>query len=300
MKKSLKSIAIMFAVFALFALPLVMSGCAKDRRSVTIGNKGHAEQYILAAMLQQLIEAHTDIKATVLDLSGGTPIVHEAMLAKQIDMYPEYSNSGWLYALRHEPFNGTHDEMVVELKKEYSEKFGFEWFGFYGFDNSYAIAVQKSMADVNNLQTISDIAAVSRGLKFGSNPDYYEVSGGYTALAEVYGFEFTTVDLEVGLKYIALSEGQVDAINAFTTDGSIARFELTMLKDDKSFFQEFYATTLIRNETLEKFPELREVLDKLTGQISAEEMIAMNDQVETRGRDPKNVAKEFLERKNLL
>ena len=294
MKNFLKVIAIALLVF------VVLSGCKKDEKAVTIGNKGHAEQYILAAMMQQLIEAHTDIKATVLDLSGGTPIVHEAMLAKQIDMYPEYSNSGWLYALQHDPYPGTHTQMVEALKDEYHDKFGFEWLGFYGFDDSYAIAVRKEVADEYGLRTISDIAAVSDGLRFGANPDYYEVSGGYTALAEAYGFKFETMDLEVGLKYKALAEGQVDAINAFTTDGSLARFELTILTDDLSFFQEFYATTLIREDTLQKYPELRGVLDKLTGQISAEEMIAMNDQVETEGHDPKDVAREFLERKNLL
>jgi len=289
------------AAMLLIALALTcLSACKKDEKSVVIGNKGNAEQYILASMLQQLIEKHTDIKATVLDLSGGTPIVHEAMVAKQIDMYPEYSNSGWLYALGHDPFDGSHEKMVVELKKEYSENYGFTWLGFYGFDDSYAIAVRKDVAAANDLKTISDIAAISKDLKFGANPDYFEVSGGYMALADAYGFEFQTVDLEVGLKYIALSEGQVDAINAFTTDGSLARFELTILRDDKAFFQEFYATTLIRDDTLEKYPELRAVLEKLTAQISAAEMISMNDQVETSGRDPKDVAREFLESKGLL
>jgi glycine betaine/choline ABC-type transport system substrate-binding protein len=291
-------------VFMIFAVVLFsavcLTGCGSEQKKVVIGNKGHAEQYILSSMLQQLITAHTDIKAEVLDLSGGTPIVHEAMIAKQIDMYPEYSNSGWLYALQHEPFPGSHDDMVVELKKEYHDKFGFEWFGFYGFDNSYAIAVRKETADELNLRTISDIAAISEGMKFGANPDYYEVAGGYTALSEAYGFKFDTLDIEVGLKYKVLSEGQVDAINAFTTDGSLARFELALLEDDNNFFQVFLATTLIREDTLKKYPELRPVLDKLTGQISAEEMITMNDQVETVGRDPQDVAKEFLESKNLL
>jgi glycine betaine/choline ABC-type transport system substrate-binding protein len=281
-------------------LAACLTGCSPAQKKVVIGDKGHAEQYILASMLQQLIEKHTDIKAEVLDLSGGTPIVHEAMLAKQIDMYPEYSNSGWLYALQHDPFDGSHDDMVVELKKQYHDKFGFEWLGFYGFDDSYAIAVQKETADALNLRTISDIAAISENMKFGANPDYYEVSGGYTALSEAYGFKFETLDIEVGLKYKVLSDGQVDAINAFTTDGSLARFELTLLEDDKDFFQIFLAATLIREETLKKYPELRPVLDKLTGQISAEEMIAMNDQVETAGRDPHDVAKEFLESKKLL
>ena len=300
MKKQLKGIALTVTLVVLAAAVYYTMGYQKENKAVVIGNKGHAEQYILASMIQQLIEKNTDIKATVIDLSGGTPIIHEAMVAKQIDMYPEYSNSGWLYALQHDPFDGTHEQMMVEMKKEYHDKFGFEWFDFYGFDDSYAVAVRKETSDEYNLRTISDVAAISGQLKFGANPDYYEVAGGYTALAQAYDFKFETVDLDIGLKYKALSEGQVDAINAFTTDGSLNRFELTILRDDKAFFQQFFATTLIREETLAKYPQLRPVLDKLTGQISAEEMIAMNDQVETEGRDPNDVAREFLEKKNLL
>ena len=75
---------------------------------------------------------------------------------------------------------------------------------------------------------------------------------------------------------------------------------MVVLKDDKNFFPSYYAATLIRNETLEKYPEIKDVIEKLANIISDEEMIEMNYQVEIEDRDPKDVASDFLEKEGLF
>jgi glycine betaine/choline ABC-type transport system substrate-binding protein len=106
--------------------------------------------------------------------------------------------------------------------------------------------------------------------------------------------------MDIGLKYQAIGSGEVDVINAFSTDGQINLFDLVILEDDKNFFPSYHCATIVRTETLEKYPEIAEVLGVLTGQISDSEMTEMNYQVDELNRDAAEVAREFLESKGLL
>lgn len=106
--------------------------------------------------------------------------------------------------------------------------------------------------------------------------------------------------MDIGLKYTAIGAGEVDIINAFSTDGLLAEYDLKVLVDDQYYFPSYHATTLVRGEVLEKYPELKDVLNKLAGQISDDEMIQMNYDVEKNNMDPVQVAKDFLEKKGLL
>ncbi len=139
-------------------------------------------------------------------------------------------------------------------------------------------------------------------LIFGANYDFYEREDGYPGLQATYGLRFrhSGVELEIGLKYQAIGEEEVDVTNIFTTDGRLEAYDLVVLEDDLNFFPSYFATTLIRNETLETYPELLGILNALGNQISDAEMIHMNYLVETDNLDPKKVAQDFLTEKGLL
>ena len=106
--------------------------------------------------------------------------------------------------------------------------------------------------------------------------------------------------MEIALKYEALKNKEVDVVNAFTTDAQLAANQLSLLTDDQSFFETFEAGTVVRKDALEKYPELKGVLEKLNGLISEEEMQQMNYEVEVNGKEDKEVARQFLEDKGLL
>ena len=106
--------------------------------------------------------------------------------------------------------------------------------------------------------------------------------------------------MDIGLKYEAINSNNVDVINAFSTDALLKKYDLKVIVDDKNFFPSYFATTLIREETLKKYPELENVLNKLEGKINDQEMTQMNYLVEKENKDPKNVAMEFLKGKGLL
>ena len=107
-------------------------------------------------------------------------------------------------------------------------------------------------------------------------------------------------DLDIGLKYNAINSGEIDVMNIFTTDGQLAVSDVVVLEDDKNFYQTYYCGTVVRSDTLEKYPELRDVLMMMDGILTDAEMAALNNEVEASGADEKDVARNFLTDKGLL
>lgn len=282
------------------AMIISFSGCESKTKKVVIASKPMTEQYILAEMLTQLIEENTDIEVEQkLGIGGGTSNIQPAMENGEIDIYPEYTGTGWLFVLKKDLINDPN-ELYEAVKEEYKNKYNIKWLGLYGFNNTFTLTIKKEKADELNIKNYSDLALKSKNLKFGAEYDFYEREDGYKGLEKIYGFKFKDkVELDIGLKYDAISSDNVDVINAFSTDAMLKKYNLKVLEDNENFFPSYYATTLVREETLEEYPELEEVLNKLEGMISNEDMIQMNYEVEQEKKDPKEVATKFLISKGL-
>ena len=108
------------------------------------------------------------------------------------------------------------------------------------------------------------------------------------------------MDLDIGLKYQALAERQIDVMVVFTTDGQLADADAVVLEDDRDFFPSYLCGNVVRTEVLQKHPELQDIFDKLTGQIQNSDMVRMNYEVEVDGKEPRDAAKEFLKKRGLL
>ncbi len=285
----------------LLVFTMLLSSCSNNKDKVVVASKPMTEQYILAEMITFLIEEHTDLKVEQkLGIGGGTSNIHPAMEKGEIDIYPEYTGTGWLFVLKNDLISD-YDELYEKVKEEYMENYNIKWLELYGFNDTYGLAIKNTEAEKLNIHTYSDLALVSDELSFGAEYDFYEREDGFQGIEKLYGFNFKEkVELDLGLKYTAINEGKVNVINTFSTDGLLKAYDLKVLEDDKNFFPPYYATTLIREETLEKYPQLENVLNKLSGQISNEEMIQMNYEVEEEKKSPKTVAKEFLDKKGLL
>lgn len=284
----------------LLCMALGLTACGKQE-AIKIASKPMTEQYILTEIIAQLIEAKTDYKVEITKgVGGGTTNIHPALLKGEFDLYPEYTRTAWLNVLKKEEMEKDDDKLYEQLLEEY-DALGLTWTGLYGFSNTYGLAVRQETAEQYGLSTYSDLAAASGELIFGGNPDYIELETGYSRLCEAYHMEFKdTKQMEIALKYEALKNGEVDVINAFTTDAQLAANDLVLLTDDSVFFETFDAGTVVRKEALEQYPELKGVLEKLNGLISEEEMQQMNYEVEVNGKEDKEVAKQFLEEKGLL
>ena len=279
------------------------SGGASSGDPVRIATKPMTEQYILGEMLGLLIEqAGYEVEITK-GVGGGTSNIQPAMESGEFDLYPEYTSSGWVLVLNHQAGGMDDEEMFQQLRQEYEEKFDMTWVGLYGFNNTFTIAVRGDVAEQYGLENTSDLAAVAGELTFGGNPDYIERADGFGALCETYGLEFgNVVDIDIGLKYQALAGGDIDVTNAFTTDAQLANpdTDLVTLADDKHLQVNYFCSTVVRRDALEKFSGLEDVLMQMDGLLTDQEMAALNYQVEVEGLDERDVAREFLTEKGLL
>lgn len=286
------------------ALLALAAGCGRGDASgpIRIATKPMTEQYILGEMLGLLIEGGTDYKVQITKgVGGGTSNIQPAMEKGDFDLYPEYTSSGWVMVLDHSPKDITDDEMFQKLKSEYEEKFNMTWLGLYGFNNTFTVAVRGEAARQYGLQKTSDLAAVAGELNFGGNPDYIEREDGFSVLCETYGLKFKSVsDIDIGLKYQALAAGDIDVTNAFTTDAQLANADVVTLEDDLHLQVNYFCSTVVRRDTLEKYPGLEEALLKMDGLLSDGEMARLNYRVEVEGVDEKQVARDFLVEKGLL
>ena len=298
----------LLAAVLILALALALTACAggkteSDPGPVRIATKPMTEQYILSEMLGLLIEQAGYTVEITKGVGGGTNNIHPAMKSGEFDLYPEYTSSGWVLVLNHQAEGVDDGEMFAQLKQEYQEQFNMTWVGMYGFNNTYTIAVRGDVAAEYGLQNTSDLAAVAGELTFGGNPDYIERQDGFGALCQTYGLDFgNVVDIDIGLKYQALSNGDIDVTNAFTTDAQLANpdTKLVTLADDKHLQVNYFCSTVVRQDALERFPGLEEVLMQMDGLLSDQEMASLNYKVEVEGLDELDVARDFLMQKGLL
>ena len=301
MKK--KILALALALAAVLSLSACGKSPAADAGPVKIATKPMTEQYILGEMLGLIIkDAGYEVEITK-GIGGGTNNIHPAMVNGDFDLYPEYTSSGWVMVLDHSAVGVDDTEMLDSLKSEYQEKFGMTWVSLYGFNNTFTIAVREDAAQQYNLKTTSDLAAVAGELNFGGNPDYIERADGFPLLAETYGLEFKSVnDIDIGLKYQALQNGDIDVTNAFTTDAQLGNqsVRLVTLEDDKHLQVNYFCSTVVRQDALEKYPGLEDALMKMDGLLSDSEMARLNYLVEVEGADEQAVARDFLVEKGVL
>ena len=268
-----------------------------------IATKPMTEQYILGEILGLLVEDAGYEAQITKGIGGGTSNIHPAMEKGEFDLYPEYTSSGWVMVLKHEAGSVGDDEILAQLQKEYQENFDMTWVGLYGFNNTYTVAVRGEVASQYGLKKTSDLAAVADKLTFGGNPDYLERADGFPAVCGAYGLSFgKVVDIDIGLKYQALASGDIDVTNAYTTDAQLADpdNEVVALEDDKNLQVNYFCSTVVRQDALEKFPGLEGALMKLDGALSDGEMARLNYKVEVEGLDEKDVARDFLVEKGLL
>ena len=281
---------------------LSLSSCAPSHSDrIVISSKNFTESLILGELMAQEIEAHTSLKVERRFYLAGTYICHQGILAGRIDIYPEYTGTALTAILKQQP-ESDRTQVYRRVKSEYEKRLGLTLGPAFGFNDTFAMEIRGQEARRLNLKTLSQAAAYAPRWRAGFGYEFMERPDGYKGLVAAYGLHFAEAPriMDLGLLARTLHEGQIDLAAGNTTDGLIPALDLFVLEDDRHYFPPYEAVPVIRRQTLEQHPEVARVLAEFAGKISDQEMQQMNYAVDGQHRDVKEVAREFLRKKQLL
>jgi osmoprotectant transport system permease protein len=274
------------------AVLLVWPGRAyapEPERPIVIGCKQDVEGQVLAEIMAQLLENRGFPVERRYSL-GGTLICFEALKRGSIDVYPEYS--------------GTIEQAILQLPGRVSHahmrellgaKFNVEMLDFFGFSNTYALAMKRTTAEKLNLKRISDLKGHPE-LRFGFSNEFKNRADGWLGLKQAYGLTAEPVGMEHALTYSALHEGKIEVTDAYSTDGDLKKFDLVLLEDDRHFFPAYLAMPLVRGGLNDS---AKRILEELAGTMTAAQMQSLNQSVQEK-KSLRDVAAQFLQSKGLL
>ncbi len=285
-----------------FSLIVAIAACnTRPQNQIVIGSKNFTEQLILGELLAQHIEANTNIKVDRRLNLGGTFVCHQAITAGEIDAYVEYTGTAFTAILKKPPISNSQ-QVYQQVKQAYAQQFQLEVTEPLGFNNTFAIIIRGEDARKENIKTISQAAKKTPEWKAGFGYEFIERKDGFPGLARTYGLRFAEPPrvMDLGLMYRALKEKQVDFVAGNSTEGLIDRLDLTVLQDDKQYFPPYDAVPIVRQQTLEKYPQLRQAMQQIGGTITEKDMRNLNYQVDGEGKDVKQVAQQFLKSKGLV
>ena len=296
-------------IFAAFAVMVIGLGASytpsllpkPEKENLVIAGKLGPEPEILANMYKILIEENTDMTVTVKPNFGKTTFLYEALKKGDIAIYPEFTGTVTESLLKQAPQVSHDPEAVYQAARDGIKKQDdLVLLKPMAYQNTYAVAVPKKIAQEYDLKTISDLKKVEGQLKAGFTLEFNDREDGNKGLQKVYGLNLQVATMEPALRYQAIQSGDIQITDAYSTDAELARYDLVVLEDDKQLFPPYQGAPLMKTALLEKHPELEAVLNKLAGKITEKQMSQMNYQVGVEGKSANQVARDFLIQEGII
>jgi len=295
-----------FAAFAVMVIGLGVSYTPSllpkpEKENLIIAGKLGPEPEILANMYKILIEENTDMTVTVKPNFGKTTFLYEALKKGDIAIYPEFTGTVTESLLKPAPQVDHDPEVVYQAARDGIKKQdNLALLKPMAYQNTYAVAVPKKIAQEYGLKTISDLKKVEGHLKAGFTLEFNDREDGNKGLQKVYGLHLQVSTMEPALRYQAIQSGDIQITDAYSTDAELARYDLVVLQDDKQLFPPYQGAPLMKEALLKKHPELEGILNQLAGKITAEQMSQMNYQVGVEGKSANQVARDFLTKEGMI
>jgi len=296
-------------IFAAFAVMVIGLGASytpsllpkPKKENLVIAGKLGPEPEILANMYKILIEKNTDMTVTVKPNFGKTTFLYEALKKGDITIYPEFTGTVTESLLKPAPQVSHDPETVYQAARDgIKQQDDLALLKPMAYQNTYAVAVPRKIAQEYGLKTISDLKKVEGQLKAGFTLEFNDREDGNKGLQKVYGLHLQVSTMEPALRYQAIQSGDIQITDAYSTDAELARYDLVVLEDDKQLFPPYQGAPLMKEALLKKHPELEAVLNQLAGKITAEQMSQMNYQVGVEGKSAAQVARDFLVKEGFI
>jgi len=290
---------------------LLAASAAMAADAVRVGSKIDTEGSLLGNIILQVLNANGIPTESKLQL-GPTKIVRGAILAGQIDIYPEYTGNGaFFFNIDSDPVWKNAQAGYDKVKQLDEAQNKIVWLTPSPANNTWALAVRQDVADGNKLKTLEDFAKwVSGGgaVKLAASAEFVESPAALPSFQSVYGFKLTQDqivtlaggDTSATIRAAAEQTSGVNTAMAYGTDGAIASVGLVVLEDNKGAQIVYEPTPTIRADVLAKYPKIKDALAPVFASLDLKTLQELNSKIAVDGEDPQQVASEYLKAKGFL
>ena len=288
----------------------VSTSTALAQDAVRVGSKLDAEGGLLGSMIIQMLEAN-GIKTENKLQMGATKIVRSALVAGEIDIYPEYTgNAGFFFNVDTDPA-WKNAKQAAEKAGTLDAENGIVWLKAAPANNTWAIALRQDVVDEGNLASMEDLAKyIGAGgtFKLAASAEFVESPAALPAFETAYGFTLkpdqTLIlaggDTSATIRAAAEQTSDVNAAMVYGTDGAVAALGLVVMTDDKGAQAVYEPAPTIRKSVLDAYPQIRDLLDPVFASLDAPTLQGLNAKIQVDGQDIAAVAQEYLISKGFL
>ena len=278
-----------------------------DGASLSVGSKNFTEQLILGKIAVILMKS---AGADVTDLTNipGSASARYAQVDGQVDMEWEYTGTAWISYLGHTKPIPEEQKQYEAVRDEDLKENGLVWLKPAPMNNTYGFATPTETLKKLGISKLSEIADLPPDQRtFCVESEFKNRNDGFEPMLKKYGLQLgkdvpqgNVKTLATGAIYAATDKGECNFGEIFTTDGRIKALDLTVLEDDRAFFPKYNVATVFRKEVLDEHPELKDLFAPVSAKLDDKTLIELNAQVDVDGRDPVDVAHDWLQKEGFL
>ncbi|MDO4473963.1 MAG: glycine betaine ABC transporter substrate-binding protein [Eubacteriales bacterium] len=266
---------------------------SEEKGTVVMGGKSFTEAYLLSEIYSLALEDNGYTVEKVYDMNTDT--ITPAIQNDEIDMYPEYIGTALTDILGAE-LETDVDVMYETVSSQFSEKWNIKWLDLTTMEDKVVMVMRADRAEELGVKTLTDLQKVADQLILGDGVNFAEREDDLLRLNSIFGeFAFEVKNVDYSLAYSCLEDGSVDVIPGLSTDPQLLGDTYVVIEEDRPVWPPQYVAPIVRQEILDKYPEIEDICNNVSKNISTDSMIEMLDKVVNGGEEYEDVAKDFYE-----
>ncbi len=280
----------------LLCFSFCLGGCASPSK-IRIGVSENGYDQLIGWMIRELA-IRQGLECQMCEVSPGILNLQPALESNSLQIGIEFSQTAWKSVL-HQPTPYQASDLT-HLQQDYKKR-NLYWYPLPMVKDHDSLATTKAIALKYNLETVSDLAAISEELTLGAATQYFEEEDGYPLMAQIYGLNFgKTINLSASDLVATLLEGKVDVIPSRFLDGAFQKAELVLLDDNLGAHEDLVAGVVITQPTIMKNPILIDIVQSLGRVLQSSQLTVYLKNIALGNATPQQAALQFLKAKNLI
>lgn len=282
----------------------IITGCSDggDGEKFTAASAKNTDSKINVEILKQLVENQTEHQVEIVDDLPASPQIFAGLERGEFDFASLFSGEVYNNYFEDVEYSTDPDETLEKAQDLFGEEYDIKWYNPVGYINNYSIAIKEEFAEKNNIENLTDLGDYADELTLGTDNSWIERDNdGYTGFQKTYDYAFADArGMDAALMYKGIETDELDVVTAYTVDPQLIEYGLTVIEDDKQFFPPYEGSVIGRNEVVDDYPEIDEILESIEDTVDTEEMTTMIHEVDIEKRSVEEVTEEFLDDKEML